>query len=84
MYQYQYPHPAVTTDIVVFTIRHDELKVLLIRRGAEPYAGAWALPGGFVELDETLEEGAQRELQEETGRVRHLSGTVVHVRSARP
>ena len=45
-YTYRYPHPAVTTDIVIFTIRHDELKVLLIKRGLPPHRGMWALPGG--------------------------------------
>ena len=67
MYSYDYPHPAVTTDIVVFTIRHHELKVLLIKRAEDPYLGAWALPGGFVEIDESLDAAARRELQEETG-----------------
>ena len=67
MYQYEYPHPAVTTDIVIFTIRDGRLKLLLIRRGAEPFKGKWALPGGFVGIDESLEDGARRELQEETG-----------------
>ncbi len=67
MYTYEYPHPAVTTDIVVFTIRRDELKVLLIKRAEDPYLGAWALPGGFVDIDESLDEAARRELQEETG-----------------
>ena len=67
MYSYEYPHPAVTTDIVIFTIRHDELKVLLIKRAASPYQGSWALPGGFVNLDEDLEQAARRELEEETG-----------------
>jgi len=66
-YTYKYPHPAVTTDIVIFTIRQDELKVLLINRGLPPYQGKWALPGGFINLDESLEEGARRELEEETG-----------------
>lgn len=66
-YTYEYPHPAVTTDIVIFTIRHDELKVLLVNRGMPPYQGMWALPGGFVNLQESLEEGARRELEEETG-----------------
>ena len=64
---YEYPHPAVTTDIVIFTIRHDELKVLLIKRGLPPHQGMWALPGGFINLDESLEAGARRELEEETG-----------------
>lgn len=67
MYQYEYPHPAVTTDIVIFTIRDNQLKLLLIMRGGEPYKGQWALPGGFVQLDEDLESGARRELEEETG-----------------
>lgn len=67
MYQYEYPHPAVTTDIVIFTIRDKQLKLLLIMRGGAPYKGKWALPGGFVQLDEDLESGARRELAEETG-----------------
>lgn len=67
MYQYDYPHPAVTTDIVIFTIRDGRLKLLLIRRGGEPFKGKWALPGGFVGIDEGLEDGARRELEEETG-----------------
>lgn len=67
MYQYDYPHPAVTTDIVIFTIRGERLKLLLIRRGEPPYEGQWALPGGFVQPDEDLDAGARRELVEETG-----------------
>lgn len=67
MYQYKYPHPAVTTDIVIFTVRDKQLKLLLIMRGGEPFKGKWALPGGFVQLDEDLETGARRELAEETG-----------------
>ncbi|UCH74827.1 MAG: NUDIX hydrolase, partial [Rhodospirillales bacterium] len=67
MYRYDYPHPAVTTDIVIFTIRDKKLKLLLIRRAAAPFKGSWALPGGFVDIDEDLESGARRELQEETG-----------------
>jgi 8-oxo-dGTP diphosphatase len=66
-YSYEHPHPAVTTDVVIFTIRQGALKALLIRRAAEPFRGEWALPGGFVQLDESLEEGARRELEEETG-----------------
>lgn len=66
-YTYEHPHPAVTTDIVIFTIRQDELKVLLIKRAMPPFQGHWALPGGFVNLDESLEAGARRELEEETG-----------------
>jgi 8-oxo-dGTP diphosphatase len=67
MYSYEYPHPAVTVDIVVFTIRHDALKVLLIKRAERPYRGRWAMPGGFVGIDEGLDEAAARELREETG-----------------
>lgn len=67
MYQYEYPHPAVTTDIVIMTVRDKQLKLLLIMRGAEPFKGKWALPGGFIQLDEDLETGARRELKEETG-----------------
>jgi len=66
-YTYRYPHPAVTTDIVIFTIRQDELKVLLIKRALPPFKGEWALPGGFINLQESLEQGARRELEEETG-----------------
>ena len=66
-YCYAYPHPAVTTDVVVFTIREERLQLLLIRRRNPPYRGRWALPGGFVGIDEDLEECAKRELAEETG-----------------
>jgi 8-oxo-dGTP diphosphatase len=67
MKQTEYPRPSVTVDLVIFTIADDTLKVLLIRRGQEPYKGRWALPGGFVEIDESLEKAAARELQEEAG-----------------
>lgn len=66
-YTYDYPHPAVTTDCVVFGFDGHELKILLVERGIEPYKGMWALPGGFIRMDETAEQCAQRELQEETG-----------------
>lgn len=66
MYTYQYPHPAVTTDCVIFGYDGRDLHILLIERGLEPYKGSWALPGGFMKMDETVEECARRELQEET------------------
>jgi len=66
-YCYAYPHPAVTTDVVLFTIDDSRLKLLLISRASEPFAGQWALPGGFLEIDEDLKDGALRELREETG-----------------
>jgi 8-oxo-dGTP diphosphatase len=64
---YAYPHPAVTTDVVLFTIREQSLSVLLIQRGNPPCQGMWALPGGFLDIDEDLEACAKRELFEETG-----------------
>ena len=67
MYSYEYPHPAVTTDIVVFTIRDEHLQLLLIKRREAPHRGKWALPGGFLQIKETLDECAARELEEETG-----------------
>ena len=66
-YCYKYPHPAVTTDCVIFGFNGERLQVLLIERGIEPYKGRWAFPGGFLKMDETAEEGALRELKEETG-----------------
>lgn len=66
-YCYKYPHPAVTTDCVIFGFDGEELKVLLVERGIEPYKGCWALPGGFINPEESAEAGARRELQEETG-----------------
>src|SRR5215204_7405534 len=64
---YEYPRPALTVDAVVFGLDDEDLKVLLIRRGLEPFLGKWALPGGFVRVGESLEDAVRRELQEETG-----------------
>lgn len=66
-YCYKYPHPAVTTDCVIFGFNGKKLQVLLIKRGIEPFKGRWAFPGGFIKMHETAEEGARRELREETG-----------------
>ena len=65
-YQYKYEHMAVTTDCVIFTYEDWKLKVLLVRRGGDPCKGMWAFPGGFLRMNETAEEGALRELREET------------------
>ena len=65
-YTYDYPRPAVTADCVVMT-REAEPKVLLIQRGIEPFKGCWAFPGGFMNMNETTEQCAVRELEEETG-----------------
>jgi 8-oxo-dGTP diphosphatase len=66
-FTYQYPRPSVTVDAVVFGFDDQDLKVLLIQRALEPFLGKWALPGGFVQMDESLEAAVRRELQEETG-----------------
>ncbi len=66
-YEYKYPHPSITADAVVFGYDGRALHLLLIERGLEPYKGSWALPGGFMKIDETIEQCAMRELSEETG-----------------
>ncbi len=69
-HSYAHPRAALTVDCVVFGFDETDLKVLLIQRDIEPFRGGWALPGGFVHVDETLEEAALRELREETGLAR--------------
>lgn len=66
-FRYEFPRAALTVDCVVFGLDETDLKVMLIQRDLVPFEGKWALPGGFVRIDETLEEAARRELQEETG-----------------
>ena len=66
MYKYEYPRVLLAVDSVVFAYNNDKLKILLIKRGIEPFKGEWALPGGFLHVDETLEEAVKRELKEET------------------
>jgi 8-oxo-dGTP diphosphatase len=63
----RYERPSVTVDVVIFTLRNRELHVLLVQRRRWPYEGYWALPGGFIAMDESLEQSARRELEEETG-----------------
>ncbi len=64
---YRYPRPSLTVDCVVFGIRDSRLQLLLIQRAQPPFRGSWALPGGFVDMHETTDEAARRELEEETG-----------------
>lgn len=66
-HSYEFARPAVTVDVVVFALDEEDLRVMLIQRDLEPFAGQWALPGGFVHVTETLEDAARRELLEETG-----------------
>jgi len=66
-YVYDYPRPAVTVDVVIFSMRAEDLAVLLIKRASAPFKGGWALPGGFVDENEALDRAAARELREETG-----------------
>jgi 8-oxo-dGTP diphosphatase len=67
MYTYAYPRAALTVDAIVYALKDEEIFVLLIERGREPYKHKWALPGGFIEMAETLEQACIRELEEETG-----------------
>ncbi|MFW6245916.1 MAG: NUDIX domain-containing protein [Tangfeifania sp.] len=67
MYTYKYPRPALTVDSIVFTKDRNTTCVLLIQRGQEPFKNKWALPGGFVNIDELLKTACRRELEEETG-----------------
>lgn len=73
-YTYDYPRPCVTTDCLIFRKVDTAWSLLLIKRGNEPFKGCWALPGGFLEMDEDLDTCAARELQEETG----LTGIELH------
>jgi 8-oxo-dGTP diphosphatase len=66
-YVYEWPRPMVSVDAAVFTFSGKKAKLLLIKRGNEPFKGQWALPGGFIGIDEELEDAVVRELQEETG-----------------
>lgn len=66
-YIYDWPRPMVTVDAAVFSVGPKDVRLLLIERGTEPFKGMWALPGGFVDMDEELEDAAARELAEETG-----------------
>jgi 8-oxo-dGTP diphosphatase len=63
----KYEHPSLTADIVIFTIQNGSLKLLLIKRKSSPFKNSYALPGGFVRMNETLDDAAKRELEEETG-----------------
>jgi len=64
---HSFPKPSVTVDIIIFTIKENELKVLLVKRKINPFKDKWAIPGGFVGIKESLEDAAKRELEEETG-----------------
>lgn len=66
-YTYEYPRPALTTDSIILHKIGKNFELLLIKRKHEPFENCWALPGGFMEMDETIEQAASRELQEETG-----------------
>lgn len=74
VYTYEYPRPAVTVDIVIFRKKTGVPEVLLIRRKHPPFMGKWAIPGGFVDMEEHIDDAAARELAEETG----LAGITLH------
>lgn len=63
----KYEQPSVNAEVAVFSVFEDDLKILLVKRRADPFSGMWAIPGGFVNVDESVEDAAMRELQEETG-----------------
>lgn len=63
----KFKRPSIAVDTIIFSIQHDELKVLLVKRGEHPFKGTWAIPGGFVRHDESVDDAAKRELLEETG-----------------
>ena len=65
-YCYKYPHPAIATDCVIFGFDGNDINVLLVERGIEPFKGLWAFPGGFMRINESAEQCALRELREET------------------
>lgn len=66
-FTYKYPRPSVTVDLVVFAVERGSTRVLLIRRKGKPFAGRWAIPGGFLNMGEEFDVAARRELKEETG-----------------
>lgn len=76
MYAYPYPRPMVTVDTCVFCVQEDKTEILLVQRKNDPFKNYWALPGGFVEMDEDLEFAAARETKEETG-IRNLELTQI-------
>src|SRR5438105_13669866 len=70
----KYERPSVTVDVVMMSLRQRDLQVLLVKRRSWPFEGCWAIPGGFVKVDESLETAAKRELQEETTLENALGG----------